>query len=268
MSKLFLIYFLSSGVFAQTYFAGKTPDQIVELKKKATLKMEIINEKNKVINTFVGFFIEKNGRFATVHHSFQDDFKFEKGKVQIAVRDGSGNEFKDVIIEGCSNKNNIDICTGLIKNHNPKYYFNFSTTDRRVGELFSSIGHCKDDQLAPFTHKKGEVSKVTSNYQSAYSAVGDIINLNTKLFEVNLPKCVGDSGGPLFDQFSGALLGMYSFAYKNHYFAIDSSEIKKIFDENLNKVQYEVPTDRIFVTDPCTKAKKGTREYENCLTFQ
>lgn len=268
MIHILLNLLLASEVHAQTYFAGKSPDQIVELKKKATLQMQIFNDKGRAINTFTGFFVGKEGRFITVNHSFLDDFKFEKGVTKISIKDNSGKEYSDIIIEGCSNKNNIDICTGLLKNTKPKSYFEFISSERREAELFTSIGHCNNDQLAFFTVKKGEVKKITSDYQSTYNAVGDPVNLNTKLFEVSLPKCVGDSGGPLFDQYSGALMGMYTFAYKNHYFAIDSSELKKLFDENASKSLYAIPAERVQSSEPCSGMKKGTREYENCKALE
>ncbi len=269
MIKYFLISLLSTSAFSQTYLAGKTPDQIVELKKNATLKMEIQNEKGHTINTFVGYFVGKGGRFATVYHSIQDDLKFDKSKNKLIVHDGSGKEISGIMIEGCGNKNNTDICTGMVKNYSPKYYFEFSTSERREGELFASIGHCKNDQLAYFTSKQGEVKKVTTNYQSAYNAIGDTVNVNTKLFEVSLPKCVGDSGGPVFDQFTGALMGMYSFSYKNHFFAIDATEVKKALDENQGKVLYDLPAEKASApVDPCEKIKKGTREYANCKDLE
>lgn len=262
---------LLSSVNAQTYFAGKTPDQIIELKKMATLKFEIYDSKGKLRDTFGGFLIGKEGRFASVYHPFKDEFKFNDQTV-LKIKDSSDNEYGAYTIEACSNKNNLDICTGKIPGLKPKYYFEFSTKERHKGELFSSISHCGFDEkkteiLKPFNAKKGEVLKSTGNYHETYRDQFDADNKNTKIFEVNLDKCVGDSGGPIFDQYSGALIGAYSFftkvlgATRFNYFAIDAMEIKKFFEENANKVLYEIK-------DPCASAKAGTREYQNCKALE
>ena len=276
MKTIITIVFVStmSIVQAQTYLAGKRPGQIEELKKKATLKFEIRDEKQKVINTFTGFMYGQEGRFVTVHHSFAEDFNFQNTKNKLMVENSDGLVPEKVIIEGCSNKNNVDICTGRMEGFPVKSFFEPSKGTRYPGELFTSIGHCKAENrpLEPFNVKKGTLKKVTENYQQTYNASGDRVNLSTRLLEGSLPKCTGDSGGALIAPFTGALIGMFSFNYKEHYFAIDVSEIVKLVEANKGKVLSSISVEKAEAKaetkDECADLKVGSREYENCRDLQ
>ncbi len=266
ISLLIIVY--SSFAYSQTYTVGKSPTQISDLKKKATLKFEIYNQKNELINTFAGFFFGNEGRFVTVNHTFKEDFEFGTTKNRLLVIDGDENSYSEILMEGCSNSNNIDVCTGKILNFKPKAYFEASTGERNIGEIFGSVGHCLNDQKKSFNIKSGEIKKITNDYQNTYGAFGDLINLKTKLFEVSLPKCVGDSGGPIFDQYTGALIGMYSFYYKDHYFGIDVSEIQNVADKNKIQTLHKFTKENLYFNDNCAKLKKGSREYKNCIDLE
>lgn len=268
MILLNLLFILNS--YSQTYFAGKSVEQIKELKKQATLKIIIRDEAKKESHISAGFIVSKEGRFITVNHDLRDHF-LKSPDSKIIIIDSKGKEHKSIVIEGCSDSRNADVCTGKILDTKFKYYFEFSNRERNVGEIFSSVGHCG---ATDFTIKTGEVKKIVKDYQTEYSRSWDGENKKVRLLEVTNAKCVGDSGGPLFDAYNGAVIGMFSFGYENkvsknidQYFAIDSSELKSILENNVNSSLLVIPKSRINTSEACFNPKPGTREFDNCKDF-
>jgi len=260
----------------QTYFAGKSEKQIMELKKKAILKIEILDSKTNTTFVSAGFFTSKDGRFMTVHHDLRDHF-LDNPNSKIRISNSEKEEFTDVVIEGCGNANSIDACTGKINNVQVKSYFEFNQTPRKEFENFSSIGHCELYQgksVGEFNVKSGSIKGLTKSLQSKYGTFTSKQNSNTSLFEVSLPACVGDSGGPVFDPYTGSLLGMYTEAIKKkdslnfeHYFAIDSNELVLLFNSNKDKSLIAIPKSRVHSTNPCFNPAPGTRQFVACQSL-
>lgn len=267
MKSSIVFLLLPLMALAQDLSRGKTILEIADARKKATLKFTtLVNGKGE---QFTGFFYGKEGHFITVHHSFRSSgFLLSKdGKLNII--DSEGNEYSEGIIHSCTNENNVDICVGKIKNHKPKYFLTYNGTQAFKGSEFNSFGICKED----FSSKKGKVINVTDNYQGTYrGAWQDIYNKKTRLLELNIPACVGDSGGALFEPYTGNLMGMYSFELNNQYFAIDASEIDKYFKNSLNRIEltltkemfYSNKKDRSSEDDPCMSKTLTAREKEFC----
>lgn len=264
---MILLISFSLNLNAQTYMAGKSVDQILKLKKDSTLKIEIRDDVKKESHVSTGFFVGRDGRFVTVHHDLRD-YYFSNKNTKIKISNLNGEEYFDYVFEGCSNDNKIDICTGKILSIKSTPFFEAIGNTHKQGDIFTSIGHCTEGQKEEYSVKKGEIKLTTNNYQYKFNRPTDSENRNTLLIEVNLKRCVGDSGGPLFDPFTGALIGMYSFGLKDHYFAISSLEISKLLQENMNKVFMKADPTRILTDLPCVNIRPGTREYDNCKLFE
>jgi len=269
-SRLYLVligFLLSTSTFAQTLRFGKSPAQIEESRKRASLRLSFRNIKNDNEEfVFSGFFFGKPGHFITVHHEFRKNFKFDPSAIgknyKLSMLDGAGREYNEITIEACTNANKVDICTGFVKTIKTKDYFETNGEPVQKGRAFHSIGQCNE----PFGIKKGQIVKTTDNYQSAYAgAYQDEFNVRTRLLEVSLEKCPGDSGGALYDPSTGELLGMYSFYLNNHYFAIDPSELLKYQKENFGKVLWVFKDEELYLKDTCEGIRKGQRGFEMCL---
>lgn len=251
---------------AQDLSRGKSVKDIENARKSATLKITIIvNDKTE---EFSGFFYGKDGHFVTVHHALRASNFFFSKNAKFNIMDADGNEFSDAVVNSCTNENKVDICIGQIKNYKPKNYFVYNGSLTIKGSDFNSFGACKD----AFSSKKGNVTNVTDNYQASYSgAWQDVYNKKTKLLELSIPSCVGDSGGALFEPFTGNLIGMYSFALNGKYFAIDASEIDKYHKSYSNKIEATLGRDMFFTLkkkteddDPCLGKELSPKEKEFC----
>lgn len=267
MKSLIVFLLLPPMVLAQDLSRGKSITEIELARKKATLKFTtLVNGKGE---QFTGFFYGNEGYFVTVHHSFRSSGFLLAKDGKLNITDSEGNEFEEGVINSCTNENNVDICVGKIKNHKPKYFLTYNGTQAFKGSEFNSFGICKED----FSSKKGKVVNVTDNYQGAYrGAWQDIYNKKTRLLELNIPACVGDSGGALFEPYTGNLMGMYSFELNNQYFAIDASEIDKYFKKSLNKIELTLTKEMFYSNkastsieeDPCKAKNLSAREKEFC----
>lgn len=266
MKFILLNLFFTTQIFAQDLSHGKTTSEIEQLRKKATLKLTIST--NDKMNVFSGFFYGSEGYFITVHHTFRNLKFFENKNPKINIIDNDGNTFKNIIINACTNENNVDLCLGQIKDYKPKNYLTYNGVATVKGIDFNSFGNCNAD----FSAKRGKIVTVTDLYQSSYvGAWQDIYNKNTRLLELNLPACVGDSGGALFDSFTGNLVGMYSFQLNGKYFAIDASVIDKYFKQHSKSTKHLID-EKMYLQlnneqlddDPCANKNLTQKEKEFC----
>lgn len=118
---VFILILTIQFSFAQDLSRGKLVKEIETARKMATLKFTtIVNGKG---DEFTGFFYGKDGHFITVHHSFRSSSFISTKNAKINIMDSEGNEYKEGVINSCTNENNVDICVGQIKNYKPKFYF-------------------------------------------------------------------------------------------------------------------------------------------------
>jgi hypothetical protein len=266
---LFLIF-----VFSQIA-SSKTPDEIIEGKKRAVLLITIYDKATgKRISNGGGFFVDNKGHFITNYHVIED-FLTKPDKMQLRFQDINGNEFEDVEILRCGNDQKIDLCYGEIKTTQKIYFFDVINKTPNKSQGIAIVGHNNTNY---FSIRKGEVADIIQNSGEKFGvAVSDRDNINVPMVELtnyDYPngKCKGDSGCPVFDFFTGDLIGVFTICYSGkqsgivHKLAIDARSVYSFIGTDSRLNYFKIPKESIFKK---SKAEaKSDEEFEKGNEFE
>lgn len=229
---------------------ARSIEQIIESKKKATLLITVREKNLKYKEIGTGFFTDNKGHFVTNYHVLESYLNKPKDfLVQFQTSDGE--EFSDVEIEKCSNNNKIDLCYGKIETSKKIYFFDVLNRSPVRSQMISLIGHSNEDY---FASKSGEVFSLDSNVEEKTgTSFEDRENRNTSMVEIGKyvcknGSCNGDSGGPVFDPFTGDLLGVFcnGIGKKNQekkLYAIDTKEVYAFINSDSKFIKFKIPNE-------------------------
>lgn len=242
---------------------AKSPEQIIELKKKATLLITVREKNLSFRETGTGFFTDNKGHFVTNFHILERYLNNPKDfLVQFQV--STGEEFTDVEIERCSNDNKIDLCYGKINTDKKVYFFDVLNKSPTRSQVVSLIGHSHEEY---FASKSGEVVSTELNVEEKYGVpFAERENRNTSMVEIGKyvcknGTCKGDSGGPVFDSYSGDLVGIFcnTINKKNQdkkLYAIDSKEIYSFINGDTKFQKFKIPQEHFHFKPKASPVEK------------
>lgn len=244
---LFLFFAYSSFAFAIL------PEQIIESKKRAVLVITIYDKKNlKPWGVGSGFFTDGKGHFVTNYH-IVEEFLSKPKDYLIQIQNQKGDEFGNVEIEKCENSNKIDLCYGSITTDKKNYYFDVLNRSPVKGQEVAIVGHNGDY----FSVKKGKVAKIEVNVEEKFGVpISEQQNRNTSMIQLSdydykSGSCKGDSGSPVFDHYTGDLLGVFANCIgkkgdpRNKY-AIDSKEVYSFINSDSKFIKVKILNDQIY----------------------
>jgi len=260
--------------FLQLAFA-KGPDEIIEGKKRAVLLITVHDKATgKRISNGGGFFVDAKGHFITNFHVIED-FLAKPDKFQLRFQDINGDEFDDIEIIRCRNDQKIDLCYGQIKAERKIYFIDVSNKTPNKTQGVAIIGH---NNLNYFSVRKGEVGDIIQNSGEKFGVpLSDRDNINVPMIELtkyDYPngKCKGDSGCPVFDFFSGDLVGVFTICYSGkesgivHKLAIDTRSVYSFIGSDSKLNYFRIPKDSIYKKPKVDE--KTDKEFERGSEFE
>lgn len=249
-----ILFFISLIILPQVALS-KGPDELIEGKKRAVL---LITVHDKITGKGVfeggGFFVDSKGHFITNHHVIRD-FLQAPDKYLLRLQDAKEDEFDDVEILKCGNEQKIDLCYGHIRATKKIYFFDVTNRAPNKTQGMAIIGHNNSNH---FSIRKGEVKDFVQNAGEKYRIPLDKrINLNVPMIEVGNyeyanGKCRGDSGSPVFDYFTGDLLGVFTECNTDketrevHKLAIDTRAVYSFINTDSKMNYFKLPKDSIY----------------------
>lgn len=241
-------------VFVQVAYS-KTPDEVIEGKKRAVLLITVHDKMSgKRISNGGGFFVDNKGHFVTNYHVIEE-FLARPEKFQLRFQDINGDEFDDVEILRCGNEQKIDLCYGLIRAGRKIYFLDVTNRTPNKTQAVAIVGH---NNLNYFSVRKGEVGDLIQNSGEKFGVpFNERDNINVPMIELthyDYPngKCKGDSGCPVFDVFSGDLLGVFTICYSGkesgvvHKLAIDTRSVYSFIGSDSKLNYFRIPKDSIY----------------------
>jgi V8-like Glu-specific endopeptidase len=232
---------------------AKSVDEIISSKKRAVLLITIYEKNNpKVRHEGTGFFVDGNGHFVTNQHVLETYIK-DPANSPIQIQTEEGLEFTDIEILKCGNENKLDLCYGKINTDKKVYFFDPVNRSPTPSMNFAIVGH----NGGYFSVKKGEVLKISKNVEDKYGvSITEQENRNTSMLELGKYDyangfCKGDSGSPVFDIYSGDLLGVFTncLSFKGGVktkYAIDSKELYQFINSESKFNKFKIPVTHIY----------------------
>lgn len=234
---------------------AKSPDEIIEGKKRAVLLITVYEKQTgKRLSEGGGFFVDNKGHFITNYHVIED-FLARPDKLQLRFQDMHGEDFEDVEILRCRNEQKIDLCYGQIKADRKIYFMDVTTKAPNKTQGIAIVGH---NQSNYFSVRKGEVADFIQNSGEKFGVpVSDRDNINIPMVELSKydypeGKCKGDSGCPVFDYFTGDLIGVFTICYKGkqsgdvHKLSIDTRSVYSFISSDSKLNAFKIPSEAIY----------------------
>lgn len=235
---LFLHIFLSFQAFSQENFRLLNEENLIRLRKKATLFL--IQYKNgSYSGDGTAFYVGDEGFIVTAFHLVYPSIANPDAHSFKLVN--SANENIDYDIIHCSNSSHaIDLCLLKVRSENKsEYYFPLKETQLGSGHPLLALGVCN---VGKIDVQRTSYVRTWANWQDEMgfnkTDMGGLIWLNrdTQLIQHKIEQCKGSSGGPLFDS-QGDLKGLLSVIYRNskgesYSMAVSVKEILKYIDDH------------------------------------
>lgn len=248
--KIFLLIFLNFNLAL-----AKTPDEIIEGKKRAVFLITVYEKSGLKKSRFEGsgFFTDDKGHFVTNLHVLESYIKSPNDSL-IQIQNSNGDEFTNIEIEKCGNENKIDLCYGKIITDKKIYFFDVLNRTATKTTGIAIIGHNGDY----FSIKKGEVVNVETNVEDKFGIPkDDQENRNTSMiqlgkYEYKSGFCKGDSGSPVFDYLTGDLVGVFTNCVgkkggEKFKYAIDSKEVYSFISRDSKFTKIKIPSNHIYI---------------------
>jgi hypothetical protein len=243
---LLIIYFIP-GVLAQDSFFRKTEEQILESRRKSTLKITFEYNGNRKIST--GFFIHKKGLLVTSSHllkkaGYPHYSPENKSDYKLIISSRHG-QMERIYAGGkfikCFDQKEIDICLLTVgkpkgkmkvKNYAPLKRERRKVPKNKFAKTpIYMIGHCSGRHYV----KSGSIVRYYEDFQNTEVVLlmGSIGKLMFS-FETDKEPCEKDSGGPIFDRRTGKVLGVVQEMAREQgkqerfFLALASYEIEKV----------------------------------------
>lgn len=252
---------VSISILASTSVLAKSPDEVIEGKKRAVLVITLWERATGKPSIGGGFFTDSKGHFITNLHVIEPYLK-KRENYQIQIQNKKGEEFVDIEIEKCGSENKIDLCYGKILTDKKIYFFDVVNKSPSKTLGVALIGHNGEY----FSVKKGEVVQVETNVEDKFGVpLVDQENRNTSMvqlgkYEYKSGTCKGDSGCPVFDYITGDLAGVFTNCIgkagqtKNIY-SIDSKEVYSFIYTDSKFTKFKIPIDHIYARPKLTIKK-------------
>ena len=209
MTKFILLIILS--LFSILADAQKTLQVLVKENENCVFLVQCFNDKNQIVSTGSGFFIDRTGLAFTNVHVIKDAYR-----ARIKTTDGKYYDIEKIIDYNSS----LDIAKVKVKNTSAVAFptLKLATTNSEKGEAIFTIGN-----------PDGLESTVSTGIISSIRAVPDY----GECYQITAPISPGSSGGPLFNM-NGEIIGMTTFGQ------IDENRLNQNlnFAVNINSAKY------------------------------
>ncbi len=247
MNKIYLVFaFIVTSTIA---LSQKTLQALVKENEKSVFLVQCFNDKNQIVSTGSGFFIDKSGLGFTNVHVIKNAYK-----AKIKTIDGKFYDVDKIIDYNSS----LDIAKIKIKNISAMIFpsIKMATKKAEKGEAVFAIGN-----------PDGLESSVSTGIISSIRKIPDY----GECYQITAPISPGSSGGALFNM-KGELLGMTTFGQidenrlnQNLNFAININNAKYLthnLDLSVDKAYKQIAYDNFI---PVYMRFQLSGDYENAI---
>ncbi|MGB0454703.1 MAG: trypsin-like peptidase domain-containing protein [Bacteriovoracaceae bacterium] len=267
---VFIFAILSMDLFSQEIIRLKSESEVLEIRKKAFVSIEILKN-GKVISNGGGFFINKKGTLVTNFHVVYPSFKghsLNNGKFRkIDMNDLLLKSFKTDLVYrfkdhtgkplyfsllGCGNDNNLDICY-LKSNTSSRFYFPLKDIGLKKIKTKNISKFANYLSFRDLKIQSGK-TKIVSKYEDFLQIKNQHKeNFNRKSFLLLVDKKIkiGDSGGPVFNSVNGDLYGITTIRYHDRFHNKDLNVIISV-----NEIIENEPSRNLDIPFPQIKKRK------------
>jgi len=202
--KLFFsTLFLSSSLV----YSGilKSEKEILNQALDSTLKIELLDG-NKQVSRGTGTIISEDGFFVTNYHVIRPFLTMKKLDLSLKISSKSGECFDSIKLYKCQGEKKADLCLLKIEGMNFNHFFRPAIAQPKKGHGALMIGHCKGDYYSESLTLKSECFKYDKFFEG--HSTKQTKNFDVTVCSTNINHCPGDSGGPIFNNINGNLIGI------------------------------------------------------------